>query len=217
LPRPVRCAFRFSQPLDALLLQPPPGLISCRLRPGGFPLQSFFPAPSQDPLSRPCAFLPFYLGLPDFKALLRVTGSHPGLPYFRVYPGPLLSWVFILSRALAFSGMEPPSGSSSHGLIRCWHEVQTADALQSFPRRKNWLVSSETACPPEVPGLVTRWFSKKSSWRFGREPKRFAFLFRAPTRTGQHASIAGSASPLLGLPSLSKVYRKQRYRAYWFA
>jgi len=30
LPHPVRCAFRLSQPPSALLLQTPPGLISCR-------------------------------------------------------------------------------------------------------------------------------------------------------------------------------------------
>jgi hypothetical protein len=30
LPHPVRCAFRLSQPLDALLLQTPSGLVSCR-------------------------------------------------------------------------------------------------------------------------------------------------------------------------------------------
>jgi hypothetical protein len=32
---------------------------------------------------------------------------------------------------------------------------------------------------------------------------------------GQHADIAAGASPLLGLPSLSKCYRKRRYRAHW--
>jgi hypothetical protein len=32
---------------------------------------------------------------------------------------------------------------------------------------------------------------------------------------GQHADITAGASPLLGLPSLSKFYRKRRYRAHW--
>lgn len=43
LPSPVRCAFRFFQPLSAFLLQMISGLISCRFRPWGFYSPELFP------------------------------------------------------------------------------------------------------------------------------------------------------------------------------
>jgi len=41
LPRPVRSAFRFSQPLSGLLLDRPRNLVSCSWRPWGLPLEGF--------------------------------------------------------------------------------------------------------------------------------------------------------------------------------
>ena len=43
LPHPVRSAFRFSQPLDGLLLESPGGLVSCHWHSWGSPYRAFPP------------------------------------------------------------------------------------------------------------------------------------------------------------------------------
>lgn len=56
-PHSVRCAYRFSQPLSALLLRTPSSIFQL-VTPMGFSLQSFSPATSSDTLSGPCAIMP---------------------------------------------------------------------------------------------------------------------------------------------------------------
>jgi hypothetical protein len=53
LPRPVRSAYRVSHPLDGLLPRTPSGLVSCRKRSWGCPLQSFSLQPGRSASRRP--------------------------------------------------------------------------------------------------------------------------------------------------------------------
>jgi hypothetical protein len=78
LPHPVRCAFRFSQPLSALLLRSFPALFRAGYAPGVPTLQSFHPTSSLVPLSEPNALLPLpcLAAWLDFKAFSRTQSRH---------------------------------------------------------------------------------------------------------------------------------------------
>jgi len=73
------CAFRLSQPPDALFRSRPFGLVSCRIRPWGFDLQRFSPPGSHRGFHHELPLVPFA----EFReTLTRLQGlMHPGDPF----------------------------------------------------------------------------------------------------------------------------------------
>jgi hypothetical protein len=94
LPHPVRCAYRFSQPLSALLPRSLPAFFRAGTAHGVSSLQSFHPLPSQATLSGPPAFLP----LPSPCGNGWLQGLQPGkeptlLAPVKEHSRNVLSWV----------------------------------------------------------------------------------------------------------------------------
>jgi len=91
----LRSAFRFSQPLDALLRPRPYGLVSCRIRPWGSDLQRLPPPTRRHDFRRALPLLPFVapqrVRLQGFRARGRSVRVGSVLPGAR---RPILSWLF---------------------------------------------------------------------------------------------------------------------------
>jgi hypothetical protein len=140
-PHPVRCAFRLSQPLDALLLQTPSGPISYRLRPWGSPLQSFFPTPSQDTLSSSSALLPLHPRVARLQGLLPGRGFAPRTPIFQGWPG-----------AVALLGFQPLQGflffrdRTPNGFFLSWACPHMALKVQYCGRPSEFPSTEKLAC-----------------------------------------------------------------------
>jgi hypothetical protein len=99
LPHPTACAFRFSQPLDALIRPEPAGLVSCQIRSWGSPSRAFLLPRSRMPSPAPIPswrwFHPrsptsevrrsrSYLGYAPASHTEHVVGPSRASPAFRV-------------------------------------------------------------------------------------------------------------------------------------
>jgi hypothetical protein len=83
-PRPIACASRFSQPLDALIRPEPAGLVSCQIRSWGLPFRALLlpcsrsPSPAPLPSCRCCALPTFpRTAEPSRAPKRRAEPSHP--------------------------------------------------------------------------------------------------------------------------------------------
>jgi len=133
----LRSAFRFSQPLDALLHPRPYGFVSCRIRPWGSDLQRLPPPTRRHDFRRALPLLPFVA-----PKRIRLQGFlHAGGPFTsdRCYPGadgrssPGCS---TLSRGSPRVSAPHRCEASSHGLFTTLDHSIVVTALQSFKELK---------------------------------------------------------------------------------
>jgi hypothetical protein len=133
----LRSAFRFSQPLDALLRPRPHGPVSCRIRPWGSDLQRLPPPTGRHDFRRALPLLPFVA-----PKRVRLQGFLPaGGPFTsgRCYPGPdgrSSPGCSTLSRWSPRVSASHRCKASSHGLFTTLDRSIVVTALQSVKELK---------------------------------------------------------------------------------